>query len=62
VLPTAGSARFTSPLGTSTFRRATGLISFGAAGLDRVAPALIAIADAEGLVAHARAVQVRLEP
>jgi len=62
VLPTAGSARFTSPLGVSTFRRSTGLISFGAAGLERVAPALVAIADAEGLVAHARAVQVRLEP
>lgn len=62
VLPTAGSARFTSPLGVSTFRRSTGIISFGAAGLQRVAPALLAIADAEGLVAHARAVQVRLEP
>jgi histidinol dehydrogenase len=61
VLPTAGSARYTSPLGVSTFRRSTGLIAFGAAGLERVSPALIKIAEAEGLVAHARAVQVRLE-
>lgn len=61
VLPTAGSARYTSPLGVSTFRRSTGIIAFGGAGLQRVAPALLAIAEAEGLTAHARAVQVRLE-
>lgn len=61
VLPTAGSARYTSPLSVATFRRSTGLISFGAAGLERLAPALVKIAEAEGLVAHARAVQVRSE-
>lgn len=61
VLPTAGSGRYTSALGVSTFRRSTGLISFGAAGLERLTPALVRLAEAEGLVAHARAVQVRAE-
>lgn len=61
VLPTAGSARFTSPLRVGTFLKQTGIISFGPGGLQRVAPALQAIAEAEGLVAHARAVQVRTE-
>lgn len=61
VLPTAGSARYNSPLRVGTFLRQSGIVAFGPAGLQRVAPALMAIADAEGLVAHARAVQARLD-
>lgn len=61
VLPTAGSARFTSPLGVETFLRRSGIIAFGPGGLARVAPALMTLAEAEGLVAHGRAVQVRLD-
>jgi histidinol dehydrogenase len=61
VLPTAGSARFTSPLRVGTFLKQTGIISFGPSGLERVAPALQTIATAEGLVAHGRAVEVRTQ-
>jgi histidinol dehydrogenase len=61
VLPTAGAARFASPLRVSNFVRTTAVISFTREGLDGVAPALFAIAEAEGLDAHARALRVRLE-
>ncbi|MFA5889604.1 MAG: histidinol dehydrogenase [Actinomycetota bacterium] len=61
VLPTAGSARFASPLRVSNFVKSTAVVLFDRAGLDDVAPALLAIARAEGLDAHARALSVRLE-
>jgi len=61
VLPTAGAARFSSPLRVSNFLHTTAVISFTREGLDGVAPALLAIAEAEGLDAHARALRVRLE-
>ena len=61
VLPTAGSARFASPLRASTFIRSTAVISFTRAALEGVGPALAALADAEGLTAHRRALDVRLE-
>ncbi|MGH2727264.1 MAG: histidinol dehydrogenase, partial [Actinomycetota bacterium] len=60
VLPTAGTARFASPLRISDFIKSTAVIQFDRAGLEAVAPALFAIARAEGLAAHARAVEVRL--
>ncbi|MGZ4121363.1 MAG: histidinol dehydrogenase [Actinomycetota bacterium] len=61
VLPTAGTARFASPLRVSTFVKSTAIISFERAGLDQVAPALLQIAEAEGLDAHARALRIRME-
>lgn len=61
VLPTAGSARFASPLRASNFITSTAVIAFGRDGLDQVGPALVALAEAEGLDAHARALRVRLE-
>ncbi|HVL32906.1 MAG TPA: histidinol dehydrogenase, partial [Actinomycetota bacterium] len=61
VLPTAGSARFASPLRVSTFIRSTAIVAFERRGLDGIADALIALADAEGLDAHARALRVRME-
>ena len=61
VLPTAGSARFASPLRVSTFLTSTAVIAFERAGLDDVGPALVALAEAEGLDAHARALRVRLD-
>lgn len=60
VLPTAGTARFASPLRVSNFITSTAIVSFTRAGLETVAPALVEIADAEGLDAHARAVTLRL--
>lgn len=62
VLPTAGTARFASPLRVSTFVKSTAVIAFERAGLDDVAPILLQIAEAEGLDAHARALRIRMEP
>jgi histidinol dehydrogenase len=61
VLPTAGTARFASPLSVATFRRRQSVIEFTPAALSAVAPAVEALAGAEGLLAHWRAVQVRVE-
>ena len=60
VLPTAGTARFASPLRISDFIKSTAVIQFDRAGVEAIAPALVAIANAEGLTGHARAVEVRL--
>jgi histidinol dehydrogenase len=59
VLPTAGTARFSSPLGVYDFQKRTSLIAVskeGASSLGRIAKTL---ADGEGLPAHARAAEMR---
>jgi len=61
VLPTGGAARFSSGLGVSDFLKRTNTVKFSAAELVRTAPLIAAIANAEGLDAHARSVLVRLE-
>jgi histidinol dehydrogenase len=61
VLPTAGTARFASPLSVAMFRRRMSVLEFTPAALRKVAPAVKAMATAEGLEAHWRAVQVRVE-
>ena len=61
VLPTAGTARFASPLSVATFRRRMSVLQLSAAALAEVAPAVDALATAEGLEAHARAVRVRVQ-
>ena len=61
VLPTAGTARFASPLRASTFVKSTGVIAFERSGLEEFGSALVTLAEAEGLPAHARALRVRLE-
>ena len=61
VLPTAGTARFSSPLGVYDFQKRTSLIGVsqqGAATLGKVAAAL---AQGEGLQAHALSAQARLK-
>lgn len=60
VLPTEGTARFLSPLGVESFLRRTSLLQFSREALLREAPDTIALAEAEGLPAHARSVSVRL--
>jgi histidinol dehydrogenase len=60
VLPTAGTARFASPLSVATFRRRMSVLDLSARALAAVAPAVDALAAAEGLEAHARAVRIRL--
>jgi histidinol dehydrogenase len=60
VLPTAGTARYASPLSVATFRRRMSVLDLSARALAAVAPAVDALAAAEGLEAHARAVRIRL--
>lgn len=61
VLPTAGTARFYSPLGVEDFIKRSSLIGFSEKALGRLAEPVIHLARLEGLEAHARAVEVRLK-
>jgi histidinol dehydrogenase len=60
VLPTAGTARFASPLSVATFRRRMSVLELSPRALAAVAPAVEALAKAEGLEGHWRAVAVRV--
>ena len=60
VLPTAGTARYASPLGVYDFTKRTSLIRYSAQRLVDDADHIIALAEAEGLIGHADAVRVRL--
>jgi histidinol dehydrogenase len=60
-LPTGGTARFFSPLGTEDFVKKSSLISFTAEGLERLGGSIVRIAELEGLQAHARSVSLRLD-
>jgi histidinol dehydrogenase len=60
VLPTGGSARFFSPLGTYDFLKRTTVIQAEKRALDALAPAIMHLARLEGLDDHARAVEARL--
>ncbi|PTX59634.1 histidinol dehydrogenase [Melghirimyces profundicolus] len=60
VLPTNGTARFFSPLGVDDFIKKTSLISYSREALFRDADAVITLAEAEGLAAHAESIRVRL--
>ncbi|PYU26427.1 MAG: histidinol dehydrogenase [Acidobacteria bacterium] len=59
VLPTSGGARTRGGLSTGDFVRCTSVQHISAAGLRSLGPVVAALADAEGLVAHRRAVEVR---
>ena len=59
VLPTDRSARFASGLRVDDFCKHLHVISLDRAALAKVAPHIVAIAEAEGLAAHARSVLVR---
>lgn len=61
VLPTAGQARFSSGLGAYSFLRAQQLIRYERGGLEQVADAIAALAEAEALPAHGEAVRARFE-
>jgi histidinol dehydrogenase len=60
VLPTARSARFSSGLGVLDFMKRTSILKCGPDQLRALAPAAIALGEAEGLTAHARSVAIRL--
>jgi len=59
-LPTGGTARFFSPLSLDAFVKKSSIVSFSAAGLQRLGKEIIHIAELEGLEAHAKSVAIRL--
>jgi len=59
VLPTGTAARFSSPLGVYDFVKRTRIIEVDRRGLAELAPTVTVLARAEGLEAHARAVEMR---
>jgi histidinol dehydrogenase len=60
VMPTGGTARFFSPLHLGDFTKVISLAAANRRALERLGPATIALARAEGLTAHARAIEKRL--
>ncbi len=60
VLPTGRAARFSSSLGVDNFMKSSSIVAYTGTRLAREGVNVIAIAEAEGLEAHARAVKVRL--
>lgn len=61
VMPTGRTARFSSPVNVSDFLKIISVIGLNEQGLRKVGPAAATIAQAEGLTAHAAAVERRLE-
>jgi histidinol dehydrogenase len=61
VLPTSGTARFSSPLGVYDFQKRSSLIGFSAVGADRMGRVASVLARGEGLTAHARSAEYRIK-
>jgi histidinol dehydrogenase len=61
VLPTAGTARFSSPLGVYDFQKRTSLIQCSPASASKLAELASTLARAEGLSAHARSAEYRIK-
>lgn len=61
VMPTGQTARFSSPINLEEFLKIISLVGINQRGLERLGPAAVTLARAEGLTAHARAVEQRLE-
>jgi len=60
VLPTSGTARFSSPLGVYDFQKRSSIIEVSAAGAQHLGQIASVLAHGEGLQAHARAAELRL--
>lgn len=61
VMPTGGSARWASPLGVHDFLKVITVAAVGEFELREIGPSAVTIARAEGLTAHARSIERRLE-
>ncbi|HCY15778.1 MAG: histidinol dehydrogenase [Curvibacter sp. GWA2_64_110] len=61
VLPTSGTARFSSPLGVYDFQKRSSLIEVSEAGAQTLGQIASVLAHGEGLQAHARAAEMRLK-
>ena len=59
VLPTGGVARFRGGLGVQDFVKTISVQQLSRDGLDRIASAIVTLAEAEGLKAHAESIRVR---
>jgi histidinol dehydrogenase len=60
VLPTSRAARFSGGLGVADFLKRTSIVACTPESLAALAPAALALAEAEGLEAHGRSVSIRL--
>jgi histidinol dehydrogenase len=61
VLPTAGTARFSSPLGVYDFQKRTSVIGVSKQGAQTLGRVAATLAEGEGLSAHARAAEMRFK-
>ncbi|HSK47494.1 MAG TPA: histidinol dehydrogenase, partial [Coriobacteriia bacterium] len=61
VLPTGGTARFSSPLSVDDFVKKSSVLGYSFEALEMDGPTVMEIADKEGLWAHGRAVSLRLD-
>ena len=61
VLPTSGTARFSSPLGVYDFQKRTSLIGCSAEGASKLGKIASVLAHGEGLTAHARSAEYRIK-
>jgi histidinol dehydrogenase len=61
VLPTSGTARFSSPLGVYDFQKRSSLIEVSEAGAQTLGRIAVTLAEGEGLGAHAEAARMRLK-
>jgi histidinol dehydrogenase len=61
VLPTSGTARFSSPLGVYDFQKRSSLIGCSADGASELGKTAATLAHGEGLVAHARSAEYRIK-
>jgi len=61
VMPTGGTARFSSPIHVGEFTKVISLAAANERAVERLGPATVALAKAEGLQGHARAIERRLD-
>jgi histidinol dehydrogenase len=61
VLPTNGTARFSSPLSVDDFQKKSGVIYYTKEAFSKAYRDVAAFAEAEGLTAHARSASIRFE-
>ncbi len=62
VLPTSGTARFSSGLSVNDFLKRSSVITYSRSALKEISHDLAVISEIEGLNAHTRSVQIRLDP
>ena len=62
VLPTSRTARFSSPLGVYDFQKRSSIIQVSEAGAQTLGKVAATLAYGEGLQAHARSAELRLDP